>query len=530
MRYGGPIQRYPLVRVAVMLTIGIAFGDALHGAVAPWMWMCAFALVVGVFLPFYFMKRHPIFQTIMVFLAIAIAGAWRMDSCMADQEIDYRPTEEMYRAVVASVPASNAAGKNSARYELVVADGRIAGHCIYAYIPDAKLYIGDGLVITSRFQPAYIERQQKKEDAGSRHFNYRRWLMSHGIVARTYVGGGKWHRALVALNKLSGVQRARIRFCRYRNLLLEKYRNSGLSDNAYAIVAAMTFGDKTTLTKDLRETFSISGASHILALSGMHLGLIYSLLSLIFIRYPRDIYMHAFILTVVWGYVLMVGMSASVVRSAIMLTLFTLLTILMCTKVSLNTLGISALLQLGFSPLSLWDISLEMSFLAVLGILLVNIVLEGLLPMRYLMKHRWIRWSLTMVIVSISAQILVAPLVLYYFGRFSLYFLLSNFIAIPMAMCIIYSSLFVWCASLWPWLQMQVISALEWETKALTDALGWVASLPGANIDNVCVNGWQLALMYVFIALLYILSFYAKKMYYSAYGYRLEKYERRNDI
>jgi competence protein ComEC len=109
-------------------------------------------------------------------------------------------------------------------------------------------------------------------------------------------------------------------------------------------------------------------------------------------------------------------------------------------QVSLNTLAFAAVVQLAINPLSLWDVGFQMSFLAVLGIVMLNLRLRDVATPIWLSRWRVIRWMWSLVKVSLAAQIAVAPLSMYYFGTFPCYFLLTNLKAVPLAMLILYSS------------------------------------------------------------------------------------------
>ena len=133
------------------------------------------------------------------------------------------------------------------------------------------------------------------------------------------------------------IERTQQYFLHQRTLLLQRLETAGLSDNQYAVVAAMALGDKSSLTRDLKETYSMTGASHILALSGLHLGIIYALLSMLVVGRRWQMITQVAIILSIWAFVFMTGMSTSVVRSAIMLTVYALLAIGHRQKMSVNT-------------------------------------------------------------------------------------------------------------------------------------------------------------------------------------------------
>ena len=237
------------------------------------------------------------------------------------------------------------------------------------------------------------------------------------------------------------IERTQQYFLHQRTLLLKRLQSSGLSDDQYAVVAAMALGDKSALTHELRETYSMTGASHILALSGLHLSIIYALLSMLVVGRRWQTISQVAIILSIWAFVFLVGMSASVVRSAVMLTVYALLALGHRKKMSVNTLAFTAIVMLLVSPQALFDVGFQMSFMAVFSILLFVPLFYRPFSAEYLMTHRVVKWVWGMVAISIAAQIGVAPLIAYYFGRFSCYFLLTNFIVIPAATIILYLSL-----------------------------------------------------------------------------------------
>ena len=276
----------------------------------------------------------------------------------------------------------------------------------------------------------------------------------------------------------SRIERTQQYFLHQRTLLLGRLQSSGLSDDQYAVVAAMALGDKSTLTKELKDTYSKTGASHVLALSGLHLGIIYALLSMLVVGRRWQTITQVAIILSIWAFVFLVGMSTSVVRSAVMLTVYALLALGHRHKMSVNTLAFTAIVMLLVTPKALFDVGFQMSFMAVFSILLFVPLFYRPFSAEYLMTHRVIKWLWGMVAVSIAAQIGVAPLIAYYFGRFSCYFLLTNFIVIPAATIILYLAL---GALLIPSIGIILANIVG----LLNTTLLYIASLPGATIEGM---------------------------------------------
>ena len=297
---------------------------------------------------------------------------------------------------------------------------------------------------------------------------------------------------------VSRIDRSKQFFLSQRSKLLERFADGGVDGDAYAVVAAMSLGDKSALTRDLKDTYSVSGASHVLALSGLHLGIIYMLLSVLLPRRRWPALSQFLIILFIWAFVFLVGMSVSVVRSAIMLTVYGLLSIGNRDKMSINALAFTAIVMLMWNPAWLFDVGFQMSFLAVFAILLFVPLFDDVFSAEYLMAHRWIKRIWGLVVVSCSAQLGVAPLIAFYFGRFSTYFLLTNFIVIPAAMAILWLSLVV---LLFPSLAYILLYIVQ----CLNTILSRITALPGASIDNLHPSVLQVMLIYVLIFCSYLL-------------------------
>ena len=296
----------------------------------------------------------------------------------------------------------------------------------------------------------------------------------------------------------SRLDRSKINFLEQRAKLLDRLSESGVDGSAYAVVAAMALGDKSQLTTELRDAYAISGASHILALSGLHLGIIYTLLSLLLSRRRWQMVSQIVIIVSIWLFVFLVGLSASVVRSAVMVSIYALLSLGHRDKLSVNTLAFAAIVMLLFNPMSLFDVGFQLSFMAVLAILLFYPLFESVWSQPFLLDHRLFRWLWTMLSVTCAAQIGVAPLIAYYFGRFSCYFLLANLIVVPAATLILYLSLLVLLIPSLAYLLIYIVDALN-------QLLSWIAMLPGASIEGLHPTPLQVWMMYVIIGAVYLL-------------------------
>ena len=311
--------------------------------------------------------------------------------------------------------------------------------------------------------------------------------------------------------QLSYPTRAKINTERYKSKIESKLFSLHVKQQDYAVIAAMALGDKSALDSNTRNSYSISGASHILAVSGLHVGIIFQLF--IFLLGGRKYSVYTIILSLIsiWTYVFLIGLPASAVRAAIMLSAYSISLAFHRTSLPLNTLAAAYIFMLFISPLYLFELSFQLSFLAVASILLFFPPLYSLLTIR----SRFVRWAWGLLCVSLAAQIGTLPVIVYYFGRISCYSLLTNYIAIPSATLILYLGaaliLFSPLTLLSPVspvvtplisLTAKILTSI---TQFLNTAIRLISMLPGASIENVRISLPLVIAIYALILFIYAL-------------------------
>lgn len=452
----------PLLRLAVSLMAGIVIGK--HVEAGPWLW----AVFVGAVVLSLLLWRKALLQSVAIALCFLLLGWLLTARQKALLQVEWPEGEVRYEAVVFSEPVEKT--KTMAVDIMLVQNGQKLKCYFYKDERSKGLRIGDGLRIQSR------------------------------IGGSLFVASWKWRKARVSLEGLSRLERTRLFFLKLRSRLLQRLAVEGQKDVSYAVVAAMVLGDKSALTKELRDVYAVTGASHVLALSGLHLGIIYTLLSLLIVGRRWQMISQVLIVLCIWAFVFLVGMSTSVIRSATMFTVYALLSLGHRDKMTVNTLAFTAIVMLMFHPLSLYDVGFQMSFMAVFAILVLTPLMMRVFSMAYLLSHQTLRWIWSMVAVSCAAQIGVAPLIAYYFGRFSTYFLLTNLIVIPAATLILWLSPVVLVFPSLAYLLLYIV-------KCLNTVLGQIAIWPGASIEALHPSVLQTVMIYVVIfCLTYILT------------------------
>lgn len=481
----------PLLPLAACLMAGIVVGDQLIDN-----WAVVLCALVPTAIVTALAHRYPRMQqtgicacTVLIGLALGARSRqllqveWPDARVTVDAVVVSEPVVKE-RVVVADVLTTQGQYKLKAH---IVRDAR-----------SQRLALGDGLRLNTTINKVHAWKQG--------HFDYQLYMACHGLTGELYARPADWQRCQLSLDGLSVVQRARLRFLLWRHRLLSHYRQWGLADEVYGVLAAMTLGEKSQLDTQLKETFNRAGAAHILALSGLHLMMVYAVVSLL-VGWRR---LHGLsqVLTIlaVWAFAILVGLSPSVVRAAFMISVYALLSVGHRERMSVNTLAFTAIVMLAVNAYTLYDIGFQLSFMAVLAILLLNPLFQRIVAADVLQRHRWLKacWSLTTV--SLSAQLGTAPLVAYYFGRFATWFLLANYVAIPLATVVLYlslSSLVVWW---WPWLQSLLVTALTMAVTIMSRLLEVVTNLPASSIDGIRLTAVGTCLVYVLIGCAYVVS------------------------
>lgn len=500
MKVNGRMQLYPMLRVTGFLVAGIVLGTWLRGSVPDGMWYAA--LLASIAVAFILMGRA-VAQTVVLFAACVCLGGSLAVHELSSVDVAL-PDEKMeFKAVVASPPV--VAGK-VVRCDVIIADRQRPMKVRASFYRDGRTgALRPGVGIKCR-----VRLEKPSSFAGST-FDYGRYLLFHGYSATAFMYVDDWQGCRVSLERLSAIERTKIVALRIRERLLDVFRRSGVDGQVYAVLAAMTLGERVSMSEDMTDDYSVSGALHVLSLSGLHLGIIYAMLMLLFFRRRNSVVAQSAIVLAVWAYVFIAGLPVSAVRSAVMLTVYSFVSLLNRDRISLNVLAVAAFAVLVANPLNFYDVGFQMSFVSVLFIILFYPVFYNMVPVKA--RHIPILgyvWQMTAV--SLSAQLGVAPLVAFYFGRFSCYFLLANFVAIPASTIILYGAVFVLLTSGLPWLQGTLCLIVVKTVGLMNASVSFVAALPGASIDGIKLNIIQVMMIYVIIFAVYFALPYVRKL------------------
>ena len=340
----------------------------------------------------------------------------------------------------------------------------------------------------------YGQIKAPRNNGNPEEFDYASYLIHQGISGTAFAYKGNWqpagHNSQLTLKQTA---------LDYRDLLLNKIKSLGFTGDEYTVLSALVLGYQDELSEEIRESYSISGASHVLSLSGLHIGFLYFLLDFLLGFANRQkgtlIAKQLIIILLLWGFAFLTGLLSPVVRSVIMFSLIALSRIRNNHPVTLNTLAVAALLMLVYNPFYLYDVSFQLSFSAVAGIVLIQPWLNSWIKL----KSRIGKYVWGLMSVSIAAQIITAPIVLYYFSRFSTHFLLTNIIVVPLVSVIMYLAVFTLCLGFVSPLQTMLAFLLKESIKFLNGTIVFVEHLPYSSIDRIFLSPTDVVIFYLIL-------------------------------
>ncbi|PIF01965.1 MAG: hypothetical protein CR996_02045, partial [Draconibacterium sp.] len=256
-------------------------------------------------------------------------------------------------------------------------------------------------------------------------FDYKKYLERKRIYRQIYLTENDW--TLTNESRLNLAVWAE----RTREKLLTIYRQQPLDNQKREILSALTLGYKRNLNPETKRVFSSAGAMHVLAVSGLHVGIIFWVLTLLLNRFrkkkPEKLIFVAISLITLWGYAFITGLAPSVLRATTMFSIFIVAEIFRRKSNAFNSLAVSAFILLLINPNNLFETGFQLSYSAVFGILYLQPQMRKL----FVVKNKIAIFLLDLITVSIAAQIATFPLTLFYFGQFPVYFLITNIIIIP---------------------------------------------------------------------------------------------------
>ena len=434
------IQRYPLLRLLIPYICGIGLADVCYPMGSEWRLYIPWVTLSAILLCILACHRQILFGIVASSLFVML-GTWNYLNARDFTIYAWSNNKEIYEARIESVPHASQHSL-SCRAEITAMHEPSAWKSIerraIIYFESCNeasaLLPGDKICFNGKIQRPHNFNEEST-------FDYARYVTMQGVAGTVYLPCTQWYK--VEISKTS----FRNRMLRLRERLVQKYMKTSFKGDILGVLAAITLGDKHNLSSELQSEYTDAGAAHILAISGMHVGIIYGMLvwglrRLIRrhnLRWLREL----IAMVVLWIFALLVGAPASIVRAVTMCSIYILARWATNEETSsLHVLDLTALLMLLIRPLYLFEVGFQLSFMAMTAILWMMPYLETFLLHR--IHHPVLIFFANLLCLSLIAQLGTSPLVLLHFGVFPCYFLLTNLIVVPCLSIVLLLSLIWW--------------------------------------------------------------------------------------
>ncbi|WP_448519269.1 ComEC/Rec2 family competence protein [Rhodoflexus sp.] len=500
-------ETLPFVRIVLLVAAGIVTARYLPVGAA-YAGLFVVAVATYLYLQGQVLRRpretqvHYVIAVSCVYAALFSFGALRMWQTEPRERLSIHASDSLvtaYEAVIISRADRKASGNSSLTAEILrvhtpkgwlPADAKVQLSLRADSLQHAALTYGSRLLI--RGQPQVIQ-PPKNPDA----FDYRQLMRNKGIVYQHFVSAKNWQ--LIVADSGFSLHRTALQLQKWADRTLERAIDSPMEAG---LASALIVGLKDELDDTLLRAYSATGIMHVLAVSGLHVGILFTILS--FLLYPlknhergRWLFV-AIVLLVLWAYALVTGLSPSVMRAALMFSLFNVAQLFHKRGSSFNTLALSAVILLSYNPLMLFQVGFQLSYTAVAGIMyfyprFYRCWKAPASPLNFADRT----WSV--ICVSTAAQLATFPLGMYYFHQFPNYFLLANLFAIPLAFCMLSWGILILIFSWQPLL----IQGLGWVMKWLVWLNNYLAfqveALPYSAAKALYISAWEMTGIYAII-------------------------------
>lgn len=328
-------------------------------------------------------------------------------------------------------------------------------------------------------------------------FDFSRYMHFQNVHYQAFVKPGNWQ----LLEKGKGwapalvANRLQKRFIR----ILQK-RVPG--EDEFAVASALTLGYRDEISDEIKTAYRNTGATHVLAVSGLHVGFLYMAISFLlsFVKLKSKSWKITKVileLALIWLFTLITGGAASIFRAAVMFSFIILGKLLQRNNNIYNNIAASAFLLLLINPYYIMDVGFQLSYLALIGIIYFQPKIYKLLYV----ENKLLDYIWQLVAVSLAAQIVTLPISLYYFHQFPWYFWLSGLVVVPMAGVILSAGFLLFIVDSIPflgWLMGKIIFGAVW---LINHAILLIEKIPGATTTGIWISFFAVITLYLIILL-----------------------------
>lgn len=492
------LKKLPFLKIVLFYGIGIGIANFFEPSKS--MFNLIQLLLVFSFLShlvfFFYTSRLEILSIVNSYIILIFFGIWNIWRTHDQVDINHFliGTSDQYIAMVDEEPVFY---NNSVRFSVTLLAKRIdstfqkATGRLMVTLPfdqkDSRIQYGDEMVLKNKVKPI-------PKPLNPLEFNYRDYLKNQGIDGQIYLKSKEYK--IIRHYQGFGIK---ARALELRRELVSKFRKYLKDENSFQIAVALIVGYRAVMSQDIVQTFSNTGTIHVLSVSGMHVGIVFIVLMWLLAKvsgnYTLNLLRIVMLLCAIWSYTILTGMAPSILRAAIMLSFFLIARSMQREGNMLNTMASSAFLLLLLQPNILFDIGFQLSYFAVLGIVLFFPLFKRLSIFE---SNRFSRIILDSVAISLSAQIMTAPFSLFYFGQFPNYFLIANLLVVLPVTLIMYIGMvmmFIPVDIINVWLGY----AMDWLIKKMFFTLEFLDQLPFATWTGIVLSPTLVLISLVFL-------------------------------
>ena len=351
-----------------------------------------------------------------------------------------------------------------------------------------QLHYGDEIYSNKILQPI-------KNAGNPGEFNYERYAIFQQAPYNVFLKEKDW----VLLDEKNINPFKRCIFSTRQYILSALQKNVSNDKSIIGIAEALLIGYTNDLDKDVAQAYTNTGVVHIIALSGMHLGLLYLILlwlcnAIPFVRRSKIVKLFI-ILSCIWLFAFLTGASASVFRSAIVFTCIAIGNTFDKRSSIYNSLAASAFILLCCNPYFLWDVGFQLSYLAILSI---TIFQQPIYHWFYI-EDKWLDKIWKLVSLTLAVQVLTFPICIYYFHQFPVLFLATNLLAIPVSTIILFVEIALMALSWMPSIATCLGKIIFWLTLLLNKIILKINALPFSVINDLSISLLSTCLLYLFL-------------------------------
>ncbi len=417
----------------------------------------------------------------------------RLSECVVEKENSMKVVLEML-------------GVTDNNDKVIDSDGKVM--CYFEKTPESlSLKYGD--VVTFITKPELVLAPLNPEQ-----FDYKEYLMNKNITHQVYLDKNSW------IDMGYNISNPIYVFSYFiRDYLLTTINSLGVEGEEYSVAAAILLGYDDDLGAELRQSYVVAGAMHVLCVSGLHVGIIFMVFSymLAFLdKKPKMQKLKQLILLIlIWFYALLAGLAPSILRATVMLSFVIVGNMINRKGILMNSIAASAFILLLLNPANLFDVGFQLSYVAVIGIVTLQRHISRLFYFRYKPLNKI--WEITSV--TIAAQITTTPFSIYYFHQFPSYFWLSNLFMTPVSTVVIVGGMVMLLLCFLPYLNIAVAFCVNMMIKIMNGGVIFIESLPFSLIKGLYIDKLEFALLlFAVLCLLLLAEYRDKKMLFAMLG------------